>query len=110
MLNLLSRQPKMSESLLTNELYVPKLQPAPAIGKYNVLLSAHFSGSYGVMAITLDIESNNPSSNLGRTLIFCSANWRRRENEPRYMNSTGGMTASTHASTSSWQSSSGKFY
>ena len=26
------------------------------------------------------------------------------------MNSTGGMTASTHASTSSWQSSSGEFY
>ena len=26
--------------------------------------------SYGVMAITLDFESNNPSSNLGRTLIF----------------------------------------
>ena len=24
-------------------------------------------GSYGVMAITLDFESNNPSSNLGRT-------------------------------------------
>ena len=28
------------------------------------------SGSYGVMAITLDFESNNPSSNLGRTLVF----------------------------------------
>ena len=27
--------------------------------------------SYGVMAITLDFESNNPSSNLGRTLHFC---------------------------------------
>ena len=26
--------------------------------------------SYGVMAITLDFESNNPSSNLGRTLPF----------------------------------------
>ena len=26
--------------------------------------------SYGVMAITLDFESNNPSSNLGRTLDF----------------------------------------
>ena len=26
--------------------------------------------SYGVMAITLDFESNNPSSNLGRTLLF----------------------------------------
>ena len=26
--------------------------------------------SYGVMAITLDFESNNPSSNLGRTSIF----------------------------------------
>ena len=25
---------------------------------------------YGVMAITLDFESNNPSSNLGRTLLF----------------------------------------
>ena len=28
-------------------------------------------GSYGVMAITLDFESNNPSSNLGRTSYFC---------------------------------------
>ena len=27
-------------------------------------------GSYGVMAITLDFESNNPSSNLGRTLLL----------------------------------------
>ena len=26
---------------------------------------------YGVMAITLDFESNNPSSNLGRTYLFC---------------------------------------
>ena len=26
------RQPKMSDSLLTNEFYVPKLQPAPAVG------------------------------------------------------------------------------
>ena len=26
--------------------------------------------SYGVMAITLDFESNNPSSNLGRTFLF----------------------------------------
>ena len=31
-----------------------------------------FPGSYGVMAITLDFESNNPSSNLGRTLLFLS--------------------------------------
>ena len=29
-----------------------------------------FSRSYGVMAITLDFESNNPSSNLGRTFNF----------------------------------------
>ena len=28
--------------------------------------------SYGVMAITLDFESNNPSSNLGRTSLFSS--------------------------------------
>ena len=28
------------------------------------------SRSYGVMAITLDFESNNPSSNLGRTSYF----------------------------------------
>ena len=27
--------------------------------------------SYGVMAITLDFESNNPSSSLGRTFLFC---------------------------------------
>ena len=30
--------------------------------------------SYGVMAITLDFESNNPSSNLGRTLLFSCGN------------------------------------
>ena len=35
-----------------------------------VLRSAHVR-SYGVMAITLDFESNNPSSNLGRTFPFC---------------------------------------
>ena len=29
-----------------------------------------YTRSYGVMAITLDFESNNPSSNLGRTLPF----------------------------------------
>ena len=29
-----------------------------------------YTRSYGVMAITLDFESNNPSSNLGRTLLF----------------------------------------
>ena len=33
-------------------------------------LSVNSFRSYGVMAITLDFESNNPSSNLGRTLIF----------------------------------------
>ena len=27
------RRPKMSDSLLTNEFYVPKLQPAPAVGR-----------------------------------------------------------------------------
>ena len=32
-------------------------------------------GSYGVMAITLDFESNNPSSNLGRTSSFYTINW-----------------------------------
>ena len=32
-------------------------------------------GSYGVMAITLDFESNNPSSNLGRTSSFFTINW-----------------------------------
>ena len=30
----------------------------------------YISRSYGVMAITLDFESNNPSSNLGRTSNF----------------------------------------
>ena len=29
--------------------------------------------SYGVMAITLDFESNNPSSNLGRTSLFTNS-------------------------------------
>ena len=29
--------------------------------------------SYGVMAITLDFESNNPSSNLGRTSLFVNS-------------------------------------
>ena len=30
--------------------------------------------SYGVVAITLDFESNNPSSNLGRTCLFVAIN------------------------------------
>ena len=38
---------------------------------YNITPGSEFSqGSYGVMAITLDFESNNPSSNLGRTLLL----------------------------------------
>ena len=35
-----------------------------------VVLSCASVRSYGVMAITLDFESNNPSSNLGRTFPF----------------------------------------
>ena len=31
--------------------------------------------SYGVMVSTLDSESNNPSSNLGRTLFLASTNF-----------------------------------
>ena len=36
----------------------------------NVVLGIADVRSYGVMAITLDFESNNPSSNLGRTFPF----------------------------------------
>ena len=58
----------------------PKLYrwPVTCILKQSLTLSIYnsksesYSRSYGVMAITLDFESNNPSSNLGRTLHFCS--------------------------------------
>ena len=39
---------------------------------------ALLSGFYGVMVSTLDFESSDPSSNLGRT---CSAVWRFRLNQ-----------------------------
>ena len=41
-------------------------------GRGNKLMRMDCSShrSYGVMAITLDFESNNPSSNLGRTSYF----------------------------------------
>ena len=39
--------------------------------KFNYPCLRKSSRFYGVMAITLDFESNNPSSNLGRTFPFC---------------------------------------
>ena len=50
--------------------------PVTCILKQNLTLktynskSENYPRSYGVMAITLDFESNNPSSNLGRTSLF----------------------------------------
>ena len=40
-----------------------------------VVLRSAYVRFYGVMAITLDFESNNPSSNLGRTFPFLSNNF-----------------------------------
>ena len=45
-------------------------QKWPLVRDCRIKLKELNTRSYGVMAITLDFESNNPSSNLGSTLIF----------------------------------------
>ena len=65
-------------SSMTAGASVKKASVSWSFWNFYFLVIIHFElhyRSYGVMVSTLDFESSNPSSNLGRTSLFSQFNW-----------------------------------